>query len=528
MRSATTTNGGGQYVLPGLIPGSYRVEVDKEGFKGIIEAGLILHVQDVVQINFHMAVGAMSETVSVSGDSVNVNTTDGSVSTVIDRQFVENLPLNGRSFQSLLYLSPGVAPNVSSSNNYYSQGQFVVNGQRGDASYWMVDGVGANLGMSLQTPGAGLSGGVGTTNALGGTSPLVSVDALQEFRIETSSFAPEFGRLPGGQISIQTRSGTNQFHGVLFDYLRNGDLDAADWFVDHNRLTKPLEIQNDFGGVLGGPILKDKTFFFFSWEGLRLRLPQTFLGTVPDLVTRTNAIPAMQPYMHAYPLPGSDSQEVPGNPGLVSYSTTFSNPATADAYGLRIDHQMLEKLHLFARYSHAPSSFVQRGANNTSANTFSTLKSITKTATMGATWAESNDLIDELRFNYSVSGGKVTFSSDDFGGGTPFPSSNPFASGLSYGDSELFTVPLVGSSMRQDQGQHGLDYLQQYNAVDTFSLHKQSHSLKFGVDYRRLSAAADNFQEQIIPLFDTVQDLAAGKSSLTFVYLEAPQTFHAQ
>ena len=126
-------------------------------------------------------------------------------------------------------------------------------------------------------------------SALGGTNSLVSVDAMQEFRIQTSSFAPEFGRTPGGQISIVTRSGANAFHGSLFEYFRNDVLDARDWFVNYNGLPKPAERQNDFGGVLGGPIIKNKTFFFFSYEGLRLRQPATQQSVVPDAATRQAA-----------------------------------------------------------------------------------------------------------------------------------------------------------------------------------------------------------------------------------------------
>src|SRR5258706_358282 len=131
----------------------------------------------------------------------------------------------------------------------------------------MVDGVGANIGIGVSPtgyPGNGLGGGLGSFSAMGGTNSLVSVDALQEFRILTSSYAPEFGRTPGGQISIVTRSGTNQFHGTLFDYLRNDVLDANDWFANQKQLSKPEERQNDFGGTFSGPLRKKSTFFFFS------------------------------------------------------------------------------------------------------------------------------------------------------------------------------------------------------------------------------------------------------------------------
>src|ERR1043165_70602 len=117
------------------------------------------------------------------------------------------------------------------------------------------------------------SGGVPALSAAGGTNSLVSLDAMQEFRIQTSTFAPEFGRTPGGQISIVTRSGTNQFHGTPFDYLRNDVCDANNWFANRAGQPKPKDRQNDFGGVFHGPIVKDRTLFFFSYEGLRLRQP---------------------------------------------------------------------------------------------------------------------------------------------------------------------------------------------------------------------------------------------------------------
>ena len=219
----------------------------------------------------------------------------------------------------------------------------------------MVDGVSANIGVSSNTAASDtLSGSLGGFSAQGGTNSLVSVDAMQEFRIQTSTFAPEFGRTPGGQISIVTRSGTNQFHGTAFDYLRNDALDANDWFNGVNinpPLPKAEERQNDFGGTLSGPILKNRTFFFFSYEGLRLRLPQTGLSSVPDLNARQtpNAVPAMQPFLNAFPLPnGPEILDASGNPtGTSAFNASYSNRSTLDAASLRVDHKLSDKLTLF-------------------------------------------------------------------------------------------------------------------------------------------------------------------------------------
>src|SRR5262249_24101061 len=162
------------------------------------------------------------ETVNVTGEAPTINDSPA-VATTVDREFVANLPLNGRSFQSLIALSPGVVLTKATGAN---PGQFSVNGQRPDANYFTIDGVGANFGV---TPDAVVgqtgAGSIPGLSVAGGTNNLVSVDALQEFKVLTSTYAPEYGRMPGGQISIVTRSGTNSFHGTIFDYLRNDALD---------------------------------------------------------------------------------------------------------------------------------------------------------------------------------------------------------------------------------------------------------------------------------------------------------------
>src|SRR5262249_17593162 len=237
-------------------PGPYRLQVSKFGFKSIIKPDIILNVGEALSLNFTLPLGSSSVVVTVEGGAPLVDTTDASVSTVVDRQFAENLPLNGRSFQSLINLTPGVVVAAVNSSGF-DAGQFNVNGQRANTNYWTVDGVSANIGTSTGSQGDAVGGALGSYSVLGGTNSLVSVDALEEFRIQTSSYSPEFGRQPGGQISIVTRSGTNQFHGTLFDYLRNDILDANDWFANSKGLPKPRERQNDFGGTFSGPIRKE-------------------------------------------------------------------------------------------------------------------------------------------------------------------------------------------------------------------------------------------------------------------------------
>src|SRR5262249_41936289 len=205
-----------------------------------------------------------------------------------------------RSFQTLIMLMPGV---VVTPTVFNDQGQFSVNGQRADANYFTVDGVSANFGVTgYIAMGQTASGAVPALSASGGSNSLVSVDAMQEFRIQTSSVAPEFGRTPGGQVAIVTRSGTNNFRGTLFEYFRNSALDSKDWFVEQSGLPKPEERQNNFGGVLGGPLIKDKTFMFLSYEGQRLQQPSSLQTAVPDQSSRPAAPGALRPYLNVYPV----------------------------------------------------------------------------------------------------------------------------------------------------------------------------------------------------------------------------------
>src|SRR5271165_1880572 len=355
-RRAVSSNQYGEYSVPALLPGAYELTVEANGFKTIHQSGILLEVDQRARLDFTLTVGSTSETITVEGSAPLLNQSDASVSTVIGNRFVENMPLNGRSFSSLIELAPGV---VLTPANIYEQGRFSVNGQRPDANYFMVDGVSANLGNAgsgaLQYQGG--AGQLPATSAFGGTSNLVSLDALEEFRIQTSTFAPEFGRTPGAQISVVTKSGTNTFHGTAFEYFRNHKLDASDWFANRNALARPELRQNDFGGVLGGPIVKNKLFFFGSYEGLRVRQPHIANTYVPSLASRQSAPAAVQPLLNAFPLPNGPDL---GN-GTAAFAAGYSDPSTLDSSSIRGDYLPAQRVTIFARYSDAPSRIDARG-----------------------------------------------------------------------------------------------------------------------------------------------------------------------
>jgi hypothetical protein len=511
------TNGDGLYTIPSLRPGHYVMSVRKPGFKTVSLTQLDLNVQDNVVRNFALEVGSSSESVTVTAEGGKINTTDATVSTVVDRNFAENLPMNGRSFQTLIQLTPGV---VTVQSNALDGGQFSVNGQRASSNYWTVDGVSANIGASANfNAGNGIAGALPSFSVVGGTNSLVSVDALQEFRLQTSTYAPEFGRSPGGQVSILTRSGTNQFHGTLFDYLRNDIFDANDWFADRAGQPKPEERQNDFGGTFSGPIFKSHTFFFFSYEGLHLRLPQVALTTVPDLASRQSATGPMQPFLNAYPLPnGADL----GN-GVAEFDASFSSRSTLDAYSLRLDHRVNDRLSVFGRYNYSPSTLLQRGFAGEALSELSTARNATQTGTIGATLIMSPSATTDLRVNYSSSNASGKGLMDNFGGAAPLLNP-PFPAPFDARDAQFGMNVSSLSNTSIGIGKIQQNIQRQINIVGNVSLQVGTHSLKFGADFRRLTPLFGAQSYGQVVAFSDVASAESGTLQFSLVRSGIPAT----
>lgn len=226
---SAVTNGRGMFVVSGLTPGRYLLHAKHPGFAEVEVTNITLNVGDQRQLEISLPVARTQETVQVDGSGETINTSNATVGTVIDRQFVQDIPLNGRSFQTLILLAPGV---VTSSPQGNDDGQFSVNGERTSANYFMVDGVSANNGAGALS-GVATAGMAPSATSLGTTQAILPVDALQEFRIATSTYSADFGRQSGAQISFQSRSGTNFYHGALYDYFRNTVFDANNWFNTH-------------------------------------------------------------------------------------------------------------------------------------------------------------------------------------------------------------------------------------------------------------------------------------------------------
>ena len=523
--STTTTSNSGLYTFPSVKPGRYRIEVSAGGFRAVNVTGLTVNVQDHLEQNFKLLVGSVSESVTVEAGTLQVNTTDASVSTVIDRKFVENIPLNGRSFQDLISMTPGVVTQSPQAGSIAGDnGDFSVNGQRTESNYFTVDGVSGNIGPGGGNgiPENGASGSLGASTALGTTQSLVSVDALQEFRVQSSSYSSQYGRTPGGQFSFVTRSGTNDLHGTAFDYLRNNFFDANDWFNDALGVPEPALRQNDFGGTLGGPIRipglyngKSRSFFFASYEGLRLTQPQAAIPQyVPDVFMRQQAPAALQPILSAFPLPtpGRIDYGTASNPNLAQFIEGYSLPSQIDSTSVRIDHTVAPKLSLFFRFSDTPSSITNRVLSEILQTSVGV-----QTYTLGATSQFSTKANNEIRIGYARSDSVVNGTLDGFGGAKPINLAAAIVAGPSaFATPELIFqmfIPGVGSSFLIEE--KTANQLRQWNIVDTLSLSLGHHQVTLGVDYRRIKSPIVTPDPAIHALFLSTQSVLNNAPAFT-------------
>jgi hypothetical protein len=518
------TNGEGLYTAPFVSPGTYQIYVQAAGFSTVSSEPLTVTVGQTLVFDVHLKVGSAHQEVTVEEGSQMLNTTDASVGTVIDRKFVENIPLNGRSFQDLISMTPGVvSQNPQSSPNRSMNGDFSVNGQRTESNYYMVDGVTANIGAGNGFGQAqnGTGGALGGATALGTTQSMISVDALQEFQVLSSTYSAEYGHSPGGQFSLLTRSGTNTYHGSLFDYLRNNFFDANDWFNDHAGAPTPALRQNDFGGTLGGPIQipklyngKDRSFFFFSYEGLRLTLPTAAAVLyVPDLYMRRQAVAAMQPILNAYPLPNGIDYGTSASPSLAQFIAPYSLPYRIDSTSARVDHTFSRKLSVFFRYGDTPSSALSRSNS-------AVLSSIinVKTFTAGASSQFSSRFSNDLRLGYDQTDSSNSSSLSTFGGATPTNVAAALGAGSLAAPYPIIYLSISGVGVADLAIPNGRNLGRQWNLVDNFSATYGHHQIKLGIDYRRIKSPLRPTDPELFTEFTNATAILKGIPSVPEIF----------
>ncbi len=503
-----------------LKPGHYTLTVSKEGFADIVVDDIVLNIGDNRRLQLSLKVGSANQTVTVDGGGLQINTTDASVSTVIDRKFVHNIPLNGRSFQDLISMTPGVvtqSPQTTSQTVGY-MGDFSVNGQRTESNYYLVDGVSANLssGTPSGAPQPASSGSIPASTAIGTTQGLTSVDGLQEARIESSTYSAEYGHTPGGQFSLVTRSGTNEIHGSAFEYLRNNFFDANDWFNDYyEKPISPLR-QSDFGGTFGGPVIIPKfydggsrTFFFVSYEGLRLIQPQAAtLQYVPNTYARQDAPSAIQPILNAFPLPSTNGVDY-GN-GLAQFTETYSLPSQIDSTSFRIDEALSPRSSVFFRFADTPSSATTRSLSSVLQNQINT-----QTCTAGIDSQFSRSVTNQMRIGYGRSNSEGVQSLDSFGGAIPINLAAAIGIGSSPNVQALFEIYVAGIGSTYLESSLPENLSRQWNIVDTVGLALGRHQLKMGIDYRHIQSPIISTQNPYAGfIFESERSLLSNRADI--------------
>ena len=315
----TTTGASGQYQELSLPIGEYEIRVAKQGFAEQVHTGIRLVVGEEARVDFIMQVGAMSQQITVNSDApmVSVNTED--VPGLVGEQQVKDLPLNGRSYDLLLTLNPGIVNFTSEKtggigiSNSTTGNNFAVSGNRPQQNLFLLNGV-------------EYTGAAENNMQPGGSSQqLLGVDAVREFNVLRDSYGAEYGKRPGGQVIIVTQSGSNQVHGSAFEFLRNNDLDAPNYF---DQGSAPPFRRNQFGASLGGPVQKDKTFVFANYEGFRESLNQTSAAFVPDATSRAAAVASVQPLLNLWPTPRA------GRPRFQRHCRGLQQPAANHSRGL--------------------------------------------------------------------------------------------------------------------------------------------------------------------------------------------------
>ena len=492
----------GRYRLSQLPPGDYEVRAALVGFRTAVLQNISLSVGQQAVIGITLRVGAISEQVVVSAEVALVDTTSGSVANLVDNEQVRNLPLNGRDFIELAALQEGVVTPLSARRT--------VNGD---------SGVKMNIAGARSTENAILLDGTDIKNQYGTTpgsvsGKLLGVDTFRELRVITSAYTAEYGRFSGGVISAVTKSGTNEFHGTIFEFFRNSALDARNYF-DRDfinpvpRSDPPNFIRNQFGFTVGGPIIKDRTFFFGSYEGLRDRLTTTDISNFPNELAHQGIIPfrfrgvpqcppservgnfchidinpQVQPYIDLYPIPQGPDQ----GDGIAQFFFDNPQPINEDFFVIKIDHQLSENDSLFGRYTfdEAKLDFLTEafimGLTETNRNQYVTLEE---------RHIFSPNLLNEIRVAYNRSHSKTDdfpnngFEVDrDLWFNPLFPAE---VGGEYYGGMGLFLcrgcgINQFGTTTRTPQ-KHTLN---NYQLMDNVVWTRGRHSLKLGFSWRAL------------------------------------------
>ncbi len=462
-RRLTHTNEAGRYYFLQLPPGAYRLTAQKDGFDAEVRSGIKLTVGREASLDVQLRLGAVDTQTIVVGDAPLVETTTA-LSSQMDNRAIRELPLNGRDFAQLAMLEPGVAPSRRSSDSGGPGTKLVIGGNRPSQVSFLLDGADIND-ANNNTPGS--VAGV-----------LLGVDTLQEFRVYTNAYSAQYGRSAGGVISAVTRSGTNQLHGSLFEFLRNSSFDAKNFFDPGNKPI-PAFKRNQFGAEVDGPVVHDRTFFLASFEGLRQRLGVTQRSVVPTADARQGVIagqnpiqvnPSVVPYLSLVPMPDGRNY----GDGTGEFISSSSQATGENFLTGRIDHRFSDTTTLFGRYTydaadvHLPDALNLTRADNTSRNQYASAQLI---------HILNERMLNDLRLSYNRS--RSTSASTFLRSVDPSLSFFP-------GD-PLGQISVTGLfSLGPSRFGPSFSILNLYQASDDFAWTRGRHSIRLGADHRQI------------------------------------------
>src|SRR6266850_2070152 len=462
------TDATGRYRVPVLQPGDYEVHVSRAGFQPVVRRGVQLTVGQNAVIDVQLEVGSLTDEVTVTADAPQINTTSGSVSGLVSDKEIRELPLNGRSFQQLALLQTGVTAALAAGNDVVGgrTPKISINGARPEQSSFLLDGTDINN-VYNKTPGS--SAGV-----------LLGVEAVLEFQVLTNAYSAEFGRSAGGVINAVTRSGANAVHGSVFEFLRNSALDAKDFFDAKTKPIPPFK-RNQFGATLGGPIARDKTFYFLAYEGLIERLGVSGATFVPDANARRGIIDGRSitlhsqigPYLDLFPLPNGRSF----SGGIGEYLFSRSQPTDEHYFQGRLDRQFSNKDAFFSRYTF-DNGKVNRIPINKTPIAYTAESSRNQYSTTEWRHTFSPTLLNQIRFgiNRSTSLADNVRTID-------IPPSMSWIPGEKFG---YFTISGVVTENGGDYRLPRFDRLNNISLNDTAFVTRGPHAVRFGFEGQRI------------------------------------------
>lgn len=388
----------------------------------------------------------------------------------------------------------------SEANMYYT------NGRPDTADNYSIDGINANIGLINDASAAPVKAGVGLPTAANFNG--FSFESVKEFGVSAWIYKADSVLGSGKQISISSRSGTNQFHGTLFESFGSDHLNANNWFANSRGIRKPVSQANTFGGTFGGPIKTGKLFFFTNYEGLRLRQGSFALTDVPSLNARQNAPSSVKPLLNAFPLPNGAAR----NDGFAEFASAFTTPATTNLSSIRLDYNPASKLQLSGIYRYANSYAQTRGDDGFSLNTLKRTDNQIQIATGKSTYTPTPNLVLYTSVNYSRASLGQAYHTDDFGGANVISSDAQalFANGFSLSQYDLYGRNSAIASSEKVSGK-----LEQFNFASGAGYVINNHSFQFGADYRRLSLTTSAQPDERAVLFSGINGALSGIAART-------------